>query len=387
MNDLNDPQKPATILMVDDTPANLELLSGMLKGRGYNVRAAINGGLALQAVRNDPPDLILLDIMMPDMDGYEVCAELKSEEKLKDIPVIFLSSLTDTFDKVRAFGAGGVDYITKPFQLEEVEARVETHLELRRQKQRLQEAYDKLRELEKLRESLVQMIIHDLRSPLTGTYAYLKLIGENPGKNLTADQVRYSAEAMKAVMQMIQMACDALDASKMEKGRMPLNAADCDLGRVLEDGISGLKPFFGDREVRYTAPASPLTVLADRELLLRVVQNLLSNALKFTPAGGLITLDLKPAGRRVRVSVKDTGPGIAPEHRRKMFDKSAQGELRAGQQRYSAGLGLTFCRLAVEAHGGTIGIDSPEGKGSDFWFELPVDGPPPAEGPGQPAAL
>lgn len=374
MNDSIDTKKPQTILMVDDTPENLQLLSGMLKGRGYNVRAAISGEVALQAVRNDPPDLILLDIMMPEMDGYEVCAKLKSEEKLKEIPVIFLSSLTETLDKVKAFGAGGVDYITKPFHLEEVEARVETHLELRLQKRRLQEAYDKLRELEKLRDSLVQMIIHDLRSPLTGTYAYLKLIGENPGKNLTAEQVRYSAEAMKAVMQMIQMACDVLDASRMEQGRMPLDPAECDIGRVLEDGVSGLKPFFGDREVRFKLPGSPVTALADRELILRVVQNLLSNALKFTPPGGLIALDATSAGGRVRVSVRDTGPGIAPEYRRKMFDKYAQGELRAGHQRYSAGLGLTFCRLAVEAHGGLIGVDSEDGKGSEFWFELPVNG-------------
>jgi len=119
------------ILIVDDTPANLELLSGMLKERHYKLRAAISGKLALQAAFNDPPDLILLDINMPDMDGYEVCRRLKEDEKLKDIPVIFLSALTETMDKVKAFGAGGVDYITKPFQLEEIRARVETHLTLK----------------------------------------------------------------------------------------------------------------------------------------------------------------------------------------------------------------------------------------------------------------
>lgn len=123
--------KPPDILVVDDTPANLELLSGMMKERHYRIRAAISGKLALQAAYNDPPDLILLDINMPDMDGYEVCRRLKEDPKLKDIPVIFLSSLTETMDKVKAFGAGGVDYITKPFQLEEIRARVETHLTLK----------------------------------------------------------------------------------------------------------------------------------------------------------------------------------------------------------------------------------------------------------------
>jgi class 3 adenylate cyclase/CheY-like chemotaxis protein len=127
------------ILIVDDTPANLELLTGMLKERRYKIRAAINGKFALQAAHNDPPDLILLDINMPDMDGYEVCRKLKEDPRLKDIPVIFLSALTETMDKVKAFGAGGVDYITKPFQLEELRARVETHLTLKAAKEFLKD--------------------------------------------------------------------------------------------------------------------------------------------------------------------------------------------------------------------------------------------------------
>jgi len=369
-----------SVLMVDDTPANLEMLSEMLKGRGYKVRAAVSGKLALQAARNDPPDLILLDINMPEMNGYEVCGELKADAGLKEIPVIFLSALTETIDKVKAFGTGGVDYITKPFQFEEVEARVETHLELRRQKRQLQEALDKLRELEKLRDSLVQMIIHDLRSPLTGAYAYLKLVKDNADKTLSRVHFGYVAEAMKAVLQMIQMACDVLDTSRMEKGQLQLKAADCDLSCILEDCISGLKPLFEKREIRFTPPESPVTVRLDRDMILRVVQNLLSNALKFTGEGGLIRLGIETGGDRVRVSVKDNGAGIQPEYRQKLFEKSVQGELRTAHQRYSPGLGLTFCKLAVEAHGGSIGVESEEGKGSSFWFELPVNGPLPPRG-------
>jgi two-component system sensor histidine kinase/response regulator len=373
-------QNPPTVLIVDDTPANLELLSRMLERRGYKMRAAVSGQLALQAARNDPPDLILLDINMPEMNGYEVCAKLKSDEKLKDIPVIFLSALSETTDKVKAFGAGGVDYITKPFQFEEVEARVETHLELRRQKRQLQENYDKLRELEKLRDSLVHMIIHDLRSPLTGIYSYLELIRRTEKNTLSADAVCYIAEAMKAVTQMIQIVSDVLDTSKMEEGQMKLKVAECDLSRMLEEGISGLKSLFEGREIRFAPPKSPVTVLADSEIISRVIQNLLANAIKFTPkGGGLIRLDIEPAGDRVRVSVEDNGLGIAPEYRQKVFEKFGQVELRAGYQRNSTGLGLTFCKLAVEAHGGRIGVDSEEGKGSSFWFELPVNGPRPHE--------
>jgi two-component system sensor histidine kinase/response regulator len=169
-------QEAPDILVVDDTPANLELLFGMLKDSRYKIRAAISGELALQAARNDPPDLVLLDITMPVMDGYEVCRRLKADEKLKDIPVIFLSALNEPMDKVKAFGIGGADYITKPFQLEEVRVRMETQIELRRQKHALQESYDKLRELEEMRDDLTHLIIHDLRTPLTCIRGYLELI-------------------------------------------------------------------------------------------------------------------------------------------------------------------------------------------------------------------
>jgi serine phosphatase RsbU (regulator of sigma subunit) len=135
----NDPTQPASILVVDDTPANLQVLAGMLKDRGYRVRPVPSGKLALLATRRDPPDLILLDINMPDMNGYEVCAQLKGDDTLKGIPVIFISALTEELDKVKAFAIGGVDYITKPFQMEELHARVETHLRLRRLQVELEE--------------------------------------------------------------------------------------------------------------------------------------------------------------------------------------------------------------------------------------------------------
>jgi signal transduction histidine kinase len=365
------------LLIVDDTPANLELLFGMLKGRGYKVRAAISGKLALQAAQNDPPDLILLDINMPEMDGYEVCRRLKENGELKDIPVIFLSALNETIDKVKAFGVGGIDYITKPFQFEEMAARVRTHLELRRQKRRLQENYDKLRELEKLRDSLVHMIIHDLRSPLTAACGYLEFIRKD-AKNVLSPVSRGDIEEVgKAIAQIIGIVNNVLEVSKMEEGQMKLKLAECDLAGVVAESLSGLKSLVEGRRVHSEPDKGPATVRADREIIARVVQNLLANALKFTPPDGFIRLDIRPAGERVRVSIEDNGPGIKPEHRQKIFEKFYQVETRADRQRNSTGLGLTFCKLAVEAHGGRIGIDSEEGKGSTFWFELPVNGPRP----------
>ncbi len=173
--------QPADILIVDDTPANLQLLGGMLKDRGHRVRPVANGKLALQAAITTPPDLILLDISMPDPNGYEVCVQLKRQDRTRDIPVIFISALNETIDKVMAFGVGGVDYVTKPFQFEEVEARVACHLNLRRlqrdltlRNNELWQSNEELRRLQELRDNLTHMIVHDLRSPLSGVIGTLK---------------------------------------------------------------------------------------------------------------------------------------------------------------------------------------------------------------------
>jgi two-component system, sensor histidine kinase and response regulator len=363
------------VIVVDDTPANLQLLTGMLKERGYKVRPVPSGKLALQAAKNDPPDLILLDIMMPEMDGYEVCERLKADEKLREIPVIFISALNETMDKVRAFGVGGVDYVTKPFQFEEVAARVSTHLELQRQRRKLKENYERLRRLEELRDNLVHMIVHDLRSPLTGISGFLDLALVLEKETLTEDGLEYLQTAKRSTTAVIDMVSAVLDVSKMEAGEMKLHLAECDLVRMVVDLMSGMQSLKEGREMVLDAPPAPVTVVADGDLILRVIQNLLGNALKFTPSGGRIRLSIEPDEDRVCVRVQDNGPGIPPEYQVRIFEKFGQVEARANRQKYSTGLGLTFCKLAVEAHGGSIGVKSEVDKGSTFWFVLPKDGP------------
>src|SRR5689334_1924873 len=167
---------PANVLIVDDTPDNIRVLTAIIERLGYEVRPATSGAQALQAVEHDPPDLVLLDITMPEMDGYEVCRRFKADEQLSDIPIIFLTALSDIADKVKAFGVGGIDYITKPFHLEEVQARVKTHLALRYANLRLAKSYSKLQELEQLRDQLVHMVVHDMRSPLMVLSGHLSLL-------------------------------------------------------------------------------------------------------------------------------------------------------------------------------------------------------------------
>ena len=371
MSDETTRQDLVSILMVDDNPANLQVLTSMLKQSGWRPRPVTSGQLGLQAARKEPPDLVLLDVNMPEMNGYEVCEQLKADARLADIPVIFVSALGETMDKVRGFAVGGVDYITKPFQLDEVKARVTTHLELRRQRRELQASYDKLRESERMRDSLVHMIVHDLRSPLTAISAYLELFGQAAKEKLGAETQEDVANALHATRNMIRMINGILDVSKMEAQMMKLDLRECDLVRVVGQSLDDLESLVGSRRLAFKPPAAPARVLADQEIISRIVQNFLANALRFTPADGEIHVGLVAEAEHVRVFVADTGPGIPPDFRESIFDKFFQIGGSALPTNRSTGLGLAFCKMAVEAHGGRIGVDSELGKGSNFWFTLP----------------
>jgi two-component system sensor histidine kinase/response regulator len=361
----------SSILMVDDNPVNLQVLTSMLRQSGWRPRPVTSGRLGLQAARNEPPDLVLLDVNMPDMNGYQVCEQLKADARLAEIPVIFISALGEVLDKVRGFQAGGVDYVTKPFQIDEVKARVTAHLELRRKTTELQTSYERLRESERLRDSLVHMIVHDLRSPLSAITTYLDLFREEAKKKLGADTQEDVANAIHAARNMARMINGILDVSKMEAQMMKLDLRECDLVQVIGQSLDDLESLVGTRRLVFDRPAAPALVRADREIVARIVQNFLANALRFTPAGGEIRIGVATEAEDMRVSVSDTGPGVAAEFRQSIFDKFVQANGSASPRGRSTGLGLAFCKMAVEAHGGRIGVDSELDKGSNFWFTLP----------------
>jgi signal transduction histidine kinase len=371
------PDSGASILVVDDTPANLQVLVGMLKERGHRVRPVLEGRLALRAAKAEVPDLVLLDINMPDMNGFEVCEQLKADPKLADTPVIFISGNNETADKVRAFSVGGVDYVTKPFQMAEVEARVATHLELRRKRRELQESYEALRRLESLRDSLVHMVVHDLRSPLAAISACLEVIKWDAEEQHRRELVSDVETALHATRTIIRLVNSVLDVSKMEGTQMRLQFAPSDIAAVARESVDELESLVGTRLLVRDWPDEPVMASVDRDVVARVMQNLLGNALKFTPGAGSITVAVEANDDMVRVAVSDTGPGIPREYRERVFEKFGQVEAMSHGQKFSTGLGLTFCRLAVEAHGGRIGVDSEVGHGSTFWFVLPRNGPTP----------
>jgi signal transduction histidine kinase len=364
------PVRMPSVLVVDDMIENLRLLSDILDHRGYDVRAVTGGAQALQAVERDPPDLILLDITMPEMDGYEVCRRLRAQESTRDVPVIFLTALTDTADKIKAFDAGGVDYVTKPFQVEEVLARVKTHVALRRAQIALADSYTRLRTLERLRDDLVHMIVHDMRSPLAALLIRLRFL-----RTLTAALSEEHREDLRAAVQsadlLRKMTDDLLDVSRLEDGRMPVERAAWDLTQIARDVCAALATLDRDRRIDIES-AGPVNVTCDGALVRRVLENLVTNGIRHTPAGSRLRVSVASLDGRARVAVHDEGDGVPLEARAKIFEKFGTLETRQERTYHSVGVGLAFCKLAIEAQGGTIGVDPSVPLGSTFWFELPA---------------
>ena len=361
---------PASVLVGDDTIENLRLLSNMLSAEGYDVRAVTNSPQALPAVERDPPDLILLDINMPEMDGYEVCRRLRARDHSKDVPVIFLTALTDTADKVRACDDNGVAHLTQPFPLEEVLARVKTHVALRQARVALAGSYRRLHSLEQLRDDLVHMVVHDMRSPLLALLVNLRVL-KRPGSALNDETRETLEDAIQSAEALSRMTNNLLDVSRLEDDKMPLQRSIWDLTQMAGEVRSALGTL--DRDHPRTLDVDvPVAVTCDGALVRRVVENLVANGIGHTPSGSRLRISIAGGDGRVRVAVHDEGPGVPAEARERIFEKFESVETGLLKSYHSAGLGLAFCKLAIEAHGGTIGVDSRVSAGSTFWFELPV---------------
>lgn len=375
------------VLVVDDQDANRLLLRDLLEAQGHEVIEAIDGAEALQRVATAAPDAILLDIGMPGMDGFEVCRRIKAEPATASIPVLLVTALSQREQRLLGIGAGANDYITKPIDKSDLTLRVRNAVRMHQLYVEVEQQYRRLERLELLRDSLVHMIVHDLRSPLAGIRAYLDLLKLDGAGRLDSEMTQSIDEARKVAIDMTEMVSDLLDVSRLEAGKMPLELAVANLGAMAKDAVSGIGAAARRVTLQLEHPHERLRVMCDPSVIRRVIANLVGNAIKFTPSSGRIRLIVQGGEAEVRVAVTDTGPGIQPEYHEKIFEKFGQVEAARHGAKHSSGLGLTFCKFAVEAHGGRIGVESVMGQGSTFWFVLPVAGPSVPPVPVQAAAV
>lgn len=354
---------PETILVVDDTPANLGVLVETLGAAGYTLMVAEDGEEALAQTAQIAPDLILLDVMMPGIDGFETCRRLKLQPTTADTPVLFMTALNETADKVRAFAAGGVDYITKPIEHEEALARVRTHLALRRLRRELAAEVA-------LKERFMRFAGHDLRNPLWLIMIAAELARRNVhSPEMLHKQLGSIEESVTQMRRVIDTFLGIRSASSpLEKG------GRVDLALLAKAALRQHEPAAERKKIafRTDVPEELPLAHADATTTYQVLTNLVSNALKFTPPHGEVILRASEANGRVRMIVADNGPGVPAAERAQLFQSGVKLTPRPTSGEESTGHGLSIVKQLAESLGGKVGAEFPASGGSQFWFELPV---------------
>ncbi len=411
MINMMQPFNPAEflILVVDNVSKNLQVLGSILDEAGYSTTFALSGIQALERLKTAKPDLILLDIMMPDMSGLEVCSLLKADPDTAEIPVIFITASQKTEHILQAFDKGAVDYLTKPFNTRELLARVRNHLELKHTRDQLKKALKELVESRdaalksaQVKSQFLAKMSHEIRTPMNGVLGMTELLLQTP---LNSQQIDYVQILRNSANNLSVIIDEILDYSKLESGKMRLDYEEFELKTILAD----ITKFFQSQIINKDLSLSliydesiPQRVIGDFHKIKQILTNLIGNAIKFTESGQIQVIVTKVSGLygrkinseifnknqvfsdkkyqnrcQLRFEVKDTGIGIRPEDQAQIFKSFFQAESSPNKHYAGTGLGLAICEQLVQLMNGKIGVESEFGKGSKFWFTIDLEFVPP----------
>ncbi|WP_186429702.1 hybrid sensor histidine kinase/response regulator [Clostridium sp. BSD9I1] len=392
------------IMIVDDTLLNLKLLADLLSEHGYQVQPVSSGVKALKSVVIEKPDLIILDVIMPEMDGYEVCRQLKLDEHSRDIPVIFISALDEAANKVIGFKAGGVDYITKPFQKEEVLIRVETHLSLSRLQHQLQarnvqleeeivqrkraeeellKAHEERRRLDDLMEhdrvktEFFANISHELRTPINVIFSSLQLYESNLkgclDRNIYSNCHKYINIMKQNCYRLLRLTNNLIDITKIDVGYFEIYKTNINIINLIEDITLSVADYIESKglSIIFDTDIEEKIIACDPDKIERIILNLLSNAVKFTQPGGEIMVSIENSVENICIRVKDTGRGIPEEKLNLIFERFVQVDRSLTRDHEGSGIGLSIVKALVELHGGTIYVNSEIAHGTEIIMHLP----------------
>lgn len=362
------------ILIVDDVPENLQVLGSMLQRKGYEINVASSGMDALSLVEKNQPDLILLDVAMPQMDGFQVCEALKQNDVTKNIPVVFLTAHSDKERIVRGFQVGGVDYITKPFHAAELLARVHTHLELKFSREELLRRNTALQHLNDEKNELMGIVAHDLKNPLNGIRGIAEILIKD--ESLPRDQsVEFFTSIFDSAEKMFALIKNLLSINAIERGAITLQIQPVALAGIVEHIVTMYQQRASNKNIIISLDNQPAVVEADETAIVQILDNLISNAVKYSPFDKKIYISVNSTSDEeqpvVQIRVRDEGPGLTEDDKNRLFGKFARLSAKPTGGEHSTGLGLSIVKKMVEAMKGKVWCESAAGNGATFIVQLP----------------
>ncbi len=361
-----------SLLVVDDNKENLKVVSNFLKKEGYQIALALNAEDAMNILKQNEIDLILLDVMMPGTDGFTLCKKLKKDPSLADIPVIFLTAKTETNDLVEGFDAGGVDYITKPFKKEELIVRVNNHIDLSYAKKKIIEQAEQIERINRTKDRLYSVIAHDIKSPFSNISMLISTLADGylePGSedyNEILQSINSSSNETYALLE------NLLQWTRSQTGNLEIAPEEIKLEELVGNIIRITDPIAVKKKIKLKMDVPDDLVLeADNNMMRSVLQNLVSNAIKFTNQGGRVMVTAGKKNSDIVIKVIDNGVGIPEKNKKKLFVDEGQLTTRGTNDEKGSGLGLLLVKDFVQRHNGRIDIESKEGEGTTFILTFP----------------
>ncbi len=367
-----------TILIVDDNPTNIGVLADYLEDHGFTILVARDGESGVKKAEYAHPDLILLDVMMTGIDGFETCQLLKNNPATKNIPVIFMTALNEVEHKVRGFTVGAVDYVTKPLQQEEVLARVTTHLRIQALTSELQQTNKELQQINADKDKFLSILAHDLRGPFLPLLGSAELLAKRIDKLSQEKIVDMSTSIFQSAQRVMDLLNNLLQWGRLQMDHTEFHPQQLKFELLARHNLGLVSANAHDKALILHLDATPnLLVYADENMVHFILRNLLTNAIKFTPKNGQITLSAFPLDAdKAAIAVHDTGVGISKEGLQKLFKINQHHSTVGTNNETGTGLGLLLCEEMVKRNNGDIWVESEQGVGTTVTFTLPLANQP-----------
>jgi two-component system, sensor histidine kinase and response regulator len=372
--------KSQKILIVEDSQENVDLLLYFLRPQGYEILTAMDGEAGLTMVEEKRPDLILLDIMLPKLDGFSVCERIKGDRRTKFIPIIMITALKELKDKIRSLEVGADDFITKPFENIELLARVKSllrlkayHDELEDKNQQLARTNEALQQMDKFKEDLTNLIVHDMKNPLFVIQGNLQMMEMTMGSMSLENLKKYSNRIERGVQQLLRMVVNLLDISRIKDGTLTLKRDMADVNKLITNIVSRLReyPENANKAIQLKLDQELGEMIVDQSVMERVLENMVSFAANNVGDGGQVLIKSEKIDTdQIRLIIHDNGTQIPKKYQDKIFDEFSQVELKNKGYRVERALGLTFCKMAIDAHAGKMWLDTDNPVGNRFIIEL-----------------